>query len=151
MEEETKWPPFCRQHFLMDFLECIFMNSDLSLFLGVQLTIFQHWFRWWLGTNQATSHYLNQWWLVYWCIHASLGLNELTKASHTFLILLNPMTNYISLWVSELSHSRFCFSVIVQILNNKRSDSAKPLFHPMFTCEMNNKIIKIHNFSTWKS
>ena len=33
-----------------------------SLFLRVQLTIFQHWFRWWLGAQQATSHYLNQWW-----------------------------------------------------------------------------------------
>ena len=33
-----------------------------SLFLRVQLTIFQYWFRWWLGAEQATSHYLNQWW-----------------------------------------------------------------------------------------
>ena len=36
-----------------------------SLFPRVQLTIFQHWFRLWLGAVQATSHYLNQWWLVY--------------------------------------------------------------------------------------
>ena len=28
----------------------------------VQLTILQHWFIWWLGVGQATSHYLNQWW-----------------------------------------------------------------------------------------
>ena len=66
-----------------------------SLFLRVQLTIFQHWFRSFffsnifiqgkihsvqklLGTGQATSHYLKQWWLVYWRIFASLGLNELT-------------------------------------------------------------------------
>ena len=49
-----------------------------SLFLRVQWTIFQHWFRWWLGAVQATSHYLNQWWLIYWHIYASLGLNELT-------------------------------------------------------------------------
>ena len=48
-----------------------------SLFLSVQLTIFQHWFRLWLGADQATSHYLSQWWLVYRRIHASLGLNEL--------------------------------------------------------------------------
>ena len=48
-----------------------------SLFLRVELTIFQHWFRWWLGAGQATSHYLNQWWLVYRRIYASLGLNEL--------------------------------------------------------------------------
>ena len=30
--------------------------------------------------QQATSHYLNQWWLVYWRIYASLGLNELMIA-----------------------------------------------------------------------
>ena len=36
------------------------------LFLRVKLTIFHQWFRWWLGADQATSHYLNQWWLVYW-------------------------------------------------------------------------------------
>ena len=55
-----------------------------NLFLRVQLTIFQHWFRLWLGAVQATSHYLNQWWLVYWRIYASPGLNELTtlSASH---------------------------------------------------------------------
>ena len=35
------------------------------LFIRVQITIFQHRFRWWLGAVQATSHYLNQWWLVY--------------------------------------------------------------------------------------
>ena len=39
-----------------------------SLFPIAQLTIFQHWFRKWLGADQATSHYLNQWWLVYWRI-----------------------------------------------------------------------------------
>ena len=45
-----------------------------SWFPRIQITIFQHWFRWWLGTGQATSHPLNQWWLVYWCIYASLKL-----------------------------------------------------------------------------
>ena len=52
-----------------------------SLFPRVQLTIFQHWFRFWLGTDQATSHYLNQWWLDYRRIYASLGLNELKQWS----------------------------------------------------------------------
>ena len=50
-----------------------------SLFLRVQLTIFQHWFRWWLGAVQATSHYLNRCWFVYRRIYASLGLNELSS------------------------------------------------------------------------
>ena len=49
-----------------------------SLLLSVQLTISQHWFRQWLGADQATSHYLNQWWWNNWRINASLGLNELT-------------------------------------------------------------------------
>ena len=68
-----------------DIFKCIFLmkmnESQLryhwSLFLRVKLTIFQYWFRWWLCADQATCHYLNQWWLVYWRIYASLGLNEL--------------------------------------------------------------------------
>ena len=48
-----------------------------SLSPRVQLTIFQHWFRWWFDTNQAISHYLNQWCLGYWRIYAPLSLNEL--------------------------------------------------------------------------
>ena len=51
-----------------------------SLFLRVQLTIFQHWFIQWLGTDQVTSHYMNQWWLDYRCIYALLGLNELNRS-----------------------------------------------------------------------
>ena len=31
-------------------------------FPGVQLTMSQHWFKQWLGTEQATGHYLNQCW-----------------------------------------------------------------------------------------
>ena len=46
-----------------------------SLFPRVQSTIFHDWF----GAVQATSHYLNQWRLVYRRIYASLGLNESTK------------------------------------------------------------------------
>ena len=54
-----------------------------SLFLRFQLTIFQHRFRLWLGTGLVTTHCLNQWWLVYWCIYASLGLSEL-RCYHTY-------------------------------------------------------------------
>ena len=34
----------------------------------------------WLGADQATSHYLNQYWLDHWRIYASLGLNELMRS-----------------------------------------------------------------------
>ena len=53
------------------------LKFQWSLFLRVQLTISQHWFRWWLGAVPATIHYLKQWWLDYWRIYASLGLNGL--------------------------------------------------------------------------
>ena len=48
-----------------------------SLLLRVQLLIFHHWFRQWLGAGQVTSHCMHQWLLVYWCIYVSHGLNEL--------------------------------------------------------------------------
>ena len=49
------------------------------LFLRSELTIFHHWFWQWLGTDQETSHYLNQWRKVYWRIYASHGLKELIQ------------------------------------------------------------------------
>ena len=60
-------------HFTDGILECIFLNQNVWIqvqisvifFPKVQLTIFQHWLRWWLDAVQATSHYLNQWWLFY--------------------------------------------------------------------------------------
>ena len=42
-----------------------------NLFLRVQLLIYRHWFILWLGTQQATSLYLNQWLpslLMYICV-----------------------------------------------------------------------------------
>ena len=79
------------QHFADDIFKRMFsmkmfefrLKFHWRLFPRVQLTIFQHWFRWWLGAGQATSHYLNQWWLVYRRIYASLGLNELRHTAIT--------------------------------------------------------------------
>ena len=69
------------------------LNFHWSLFLRVHLTIAHHWFRWWLGADQATSHYLNQGWKVYWRIYASLGLNELRDFLHHWSFTQqNPMT-----------------------------------------------------------
>ena len=41
----------------------LILRFHWSLFLGFKLTIFLHLFRKWLGTQQATCHYLSQWWL----------------------------------------------------------------------------------------
>ena len=82
------------------------------LFPNFRLTIFQHWFRWWFGAWPLTSHYLNQWWLVYWCIYASLGLNELRLICKGSLIeyekrmtqLFNPSppnATYMRQWIGS--------------------------------------------------
>ena len=55
IEVDTKWTPFSSRHF-----KCIFLNTmyeyrlkfHWNLFLRFQLTIFQHWFRQWLGAGQ---------------------------------------------------------------------------------------------------
>ena len=98
-----------------------------NLFLRVQLTISQHWFRQWLGDDQATSHYLNQWWWNCWRIYVLLGLNELNTASGTlwpntsfqleflkraFINLLNDML--------EMSF-QMCFVYIISMLSNTLS------------------------------
>ena len=73
---------FCRRHFSRAFPWMKIFEFPLkfhwSLFLWARLTMSQHW----LGAWTAPSHYLNQWWLVYWRIHASLGLNELRTLGH---------------------------------------------------------------------
>ena len=78
---ETKWTPCCRRQFSKAYswikMFGFRLTFHLSLLPRVQLTIFLHWFRYWLGAVKATSHYLNQWWLAYRRIYASFGLNEL--------------------------------------------------------------------------
>ena len=73
------------RHFPDDIFKCIFVNENIWISINItlkfvpkfQLTLFQYWFRQWLGADQATSHCLNQWKLIYWHIYAPLGLNEL--------------------------------------------------------------------------
>ena len=50
--------------------------------------------RHWIGADEATSHYLNQWWLVRGHIYASLGLNKLT---HEGLSIMTTIFQTISL------------------------------------------------------
>ena len=79
----------CR--FADDIFECIFLNENVWISLNISLkyilkvpfnnipTLVQIW----LGADQATNHYLNQWWLIYCRIYASLGLNELRDWSRS--------------------------------------------------------------------
>ena len=96
--EDARGPAMCRilsvnmlrprqndHHFPSDNFKYISLNGNLEFRLGFhwdlftwfELTIFQHWCREWLGADQTTSHYLNQWWLVYWRIYTTFCLNDL--------------------------------------------------------------------------
>ena len=68
---------FSNAFYLMKMCE-FWLKLHWSLFPRVQLRVFQHWFRLWLGAMQATSHYLNQWWSAHRCKYVSFGLNELS-------------------------------------------------------------------------
>ena len=76
-----------------------------NLFLRFELTIFQHWFRKWLGAGQGTNHYLNQWWVIHWRIYASLGLNEL------IMIKVNTQRTLALMYVNAMSRNEV-YSVI---------------------------------------
>ena len=77
----------------------LWLKFHRSLFPRAQLTIFQHWIRQWLGALQATSYYLNQWWLVIWCIYALLSLKDLIWLNKRFKLswishpIISKMTN----------------------------------------------------------
>ena len=79
------------RHFPDDIFKSIFLNENVSISIKISLkfvpkgqinnipAMVQ------IVADQATSHYLNQWWLVYWRIYASLGLNELKMDVLLFL------------------------------------------------------------------
>ena len=66
-------------HFMNDIFKCIFMNekfctlSNWTWFIGVQFTISQHWFRWWLGAKQAQAITWTKHWPSSWHICSSCG------------------------------------------------------------------------------
>ena len=77
-----------------------------KLFLGVQLTIFQHWLREWLGAGHATSHYQNQWWLVYWRKYACVLLR--TNLGGNFIKYQNCPFNERQLKMPPVQWRPFC-------------------------------------------
>ena len=74
----------CRS-FSDDIFNCIFLNENVWISLKVSLKfVFKVRIRNIPALVQInglvpTSYYLKQWWLVYWCIYVSLGLNELSQ------------------------------------------------------------------------
>ena len=70
-------------HFADDIFKYIFLNENVWIPTKISLKFvpkarINNIPALWLGAVQALSHYLNQWWLVYRRIYASLALNELS-------------------------------------------------------------------------
>ena len=109
----------------VDIFKCIFLNENawipiiislkFALFLRVQLTLFQHWLKWWLGAVQATSHYLNQVLFVYWYIYASLCPNVLKYHvvwRHQANVDPVPCHHMVSLGLNELGNVKCTLQMI---------------------------------------
>ena len=77
------------KHFQLHFTHAnawVLLKIALKFVPKVYIKIFQHLFSSWLGADQAASHKLIQWWLIYWHIYALLGLNGLIMAYFIFSI-----------------------------------------------------------------
>ena len=136
-----KWSFLCESHeqinssptgpngcdFADDVFRCIFLNwkfcvlIKISLYFvprnvsRVQLTITQHWLRWWLGVEEATSHYLNQCWpssLKHISGTRGRWLNAHYNEDHYWII-------FIWLLIMKNSfYSRLCFQYCCEILRD---------------------------------
>ena len=87
-----------------------------SLFLRVQLTIFQHWFRYWLGADQATSHYLSQWWpssLTYICSTRGRWVNYPESFIVITMTALNHMWYIHPKFISYISWATFGMVTVI--------------------------------------
>ena len=107
------------RHFPDDTFKCIFLNENVWIPIKISLK-FVHkgpinniprlvqiitW-----RALQATSHYLNQWRLVYRRIYASPGLNELTMPSQRRLILWNSCCSWVVLFWNKINDTSTFFT-----------------------------------------
>ena len=122
----------------------VWIKISLKFFFQkVHLTILQHWLRLCLGANQATSPYLNQCWLIYWHIYASLGPNvismvckdwsalwSLAECVDTFP-LLTPILSHSTLYSYDahlIWDTRCTFPVICLYVNDAKYANVSPVY-----------------------
>ena len=95
-----------------------------TLFRRVQLTISEHWLRWWLGAEQAPSHYLNQ------CWHSSLtlisGTSErwvlITKTSVALQTKFDSDSIYTQLNLSHMWSCGFLYTNVIFLNTPQRRE-----------------------------
>ena len=76
-QPDIRWPIFRRRHFQMQFVNgntWILIDISLKFVPRGQINSILVFVQIVACAVQATSHYMNHWWLVYWRIYASLGV-----------------------------------------------------------------------------
>ena len=122
------------RHFTDDTFKRIFLYENVKisrlkfqwcLFLRVQLVIFQHWFRKWLGASQATSHDRNQWWLSL-LTHICVTRPELTSRDATYIYKFQGCFTEtgVIIWLSDFD----CPSAGEATLREKSNDTKQRSF-----------------------
>ena len=97
----------------MTMYEFWYKNNHWRLFLRDKLTIFQHWFRYWLGADQATSHYLKQ---VYWRIYALVGLNTLNNKYRNIVSLITSCCLFSNGHPRKLNFRCECLTINIDLI-----------------------------------
>ena len=95
-EYKAKCIPFSRWHFQIHFLEwkCMsLIQISLNFVPKGPINNIPALFQIMAWCRQATSHYLKQWWSVYWHIYAPLSLNELMRHRTKSLALSKSCIN----------------------------------------------------------
>ena len=117
------------RHFAYDTLKCIFLKENVKISIKISLklvprspidnipALFQIK---WLDADQATSHYLKQWWLGYRRIYASLGLNELTHWGRNILRSIFGNTVFVQVPVFSIKFHVRLFPVVELIFGPYR-------------------------------
>ena len=120
------------RHFPDDIFKYIFLNENIRISIKISLKFvpkgsitnipalvqIMAWRR------PGASHYLNQWWIVYWHIYASLGLNELIT-----IVCFLVSDNFIQKWPTR-------FGEISPYLKKNSATST-----PFSTCAHANRVL----------
>ena len=97
----------------------ISLKISLKFFPRSELKICQHWCKWWLGADQATSHYLDQWWLIF-PTHICVTWPQWVKSRHIWVVV--RLYQYVThLWINAfLLYLRFmqAYPCLVSLLSN---------------------------------
>ena len=118
------------RHFPDDHLKCIFLNENIWISINISLkfvprgrinnipTLVQI-MAWCRPGDKKLSHYLNQWWLDYRRIYASLGLNELTT-KHSINCKWLKWFTHVVLSLTHLTMTEQISSIAVSIIGSQR-------------------------------